>query len=172
MDGSDESPVVNIDGIEIHRVVRNKCKFDSERNKINIGSRGKLCGPGDGKVGIVDYNGRSAKDIIKEAEEMFRKEHDPEKKMKTLPTDAWFEYVKDRRPLLMIYLMDLNLEDGQKDNVNFSKLKKDMHSCPFSAFMIGFPRNEEWSSMSFTKYKANKSYNYYDRHFDEELEEV
>ena len=172
MDGSDESPVVNIDGIEIHRVVRNKCKFDSERNKINIGSRGKLCGPSDGKVGIVDYNGRAAKDIIKEAEEMFRKEHDPEKKMKTLPTDAWFEYVKDRRPLLMIYLIDLNLEDGQKDNVNFSKLKKDMHSCPFSAFMIGFPRNEEWSSMSFTKYKANKSYNYYDRHFDEELEEV
>ena len=172
MDGSEESPVVDIDGVEIHRVVRNKCKFDSERNKINIGSRGKLCGPGDGKVGIVDYNGKAAKDIIKEAEEMFRKEHDPEKKMKTLPTDAWFEYVKDRRPLLMIYLMDLNLEDGQKDNVNFSKLKKNMHSCPFSAFMIGFPRNEEWSSMSFTKYKANKSYNYYDRHFDEELEEV
>lgn len=172
MDGSDDSPTVNIDGIEIHKVVRNKCKFDSERGKINIGSRGKLCGPGDGKVGIVDFNDKSAKKIIEEAEKQFHKEHDSEKKMKTLPTDAWFEYVKDRRPLLMIYLMDLNLEEGQKDNVNFSRLKKDMRSCPFSAFMIGFPRNDAWSSMSFTKYKANKSYNYYDRHFDEELEEV
>lgn len=172
MDGSDESEIVNVDGVEIHRVERHKCEFDSERGKINIGSRGKLCGPSDGKVGIVDYNGKSAKEIIENAENMFQLEHDSEKKRKTLPTDAWFEYVKDRRPLLMIYLMNLELEDSQKNNVNFSKLKESMGNVPFSAFMIGFPRNDDWSSMSFTKYKANKSYNYYDRHFDEELEEV
>lgn len=172
MDGSDEASAVTIDGIEIHKVVRNKCRFDSERCKINIGSRGKLCGPSDGKVGIVDYNGKSAKEIIENAEILFRAEHDPEKKLKALPTDAWFEFVKDRKPLLMIYLMDLNLEESQKDNSNFSKLKESMGSAPFTAFMVGFPRNDDWSSISFTKYKANKSYNYYDRIHDEEQEDV
>lgn len=171
MDGSDES-TVTIDDIEIHKVARNKCKFDSERNKINIGSRGKLCGPSDGKVGIIDYNGRLARDIIEDAERMFHMEHDFEKKTKTLPTDAWFEFVKDRKPLLMIYLMDLKLEESQKDNSNFTKLKNSMGDIPFTAFMIGFPRNDSWSSMSFTKYKANKSYNYYERHNDEDLEDI
>lgn len=172
MDGADKEKTVNVNGIEIYKVVRNKCTFDSERSKLNIGAKGKLCGPSDGKVGIVDCNGKSAKSIIEEAEKQFRKEHDLEGKKAALPTDAWFEYVKDRKPLLLIYLMDLGLEENQKDNVNFSKLKEEMNGIPFSGFMMGFPRNDAWSSISFTKYKANKTYNFYTRNLDDELEEV
>lgn len=172
MDGSEDAAFVAIGGVEIHKVIRNKCRFDSERCKINIGSRGKLCGPSDGKVGIVDFNGKTAENIIKNAEIMFHAEHDQDKKMKVLPTDAWFEFVKDRKPLLMIYLMDLYLEDSQRNNSNFLKLKESMGATPFTAFMIGFPRNDDWSSISFTKYKANKSYNYYDRVHEDEQEDV
>ena len=68
--------------------------------------------------------------------------------------------------------MDLGLEENQKDNVNFSKLKEEMNGIPFSGFMMGFPRNDAWSSISFTKYKANKTYNFYTRNLDDELEEV
>lgn len=172
MDGSDDSPIVNVNGVEIHRVKRNKCKVDTEKSKINIGSRGKLCGPGDGMVGIVDCNGESARDIIEHARFAFKAAHEVPKDSKTLPTDAWFEFVKNRKPLLLIYLMDLNLDDCQKQNSRFVELKKQMGGAPFSAFMLGFPQNENWSSISYTKYKANKTYNYFECHVDDEMEEV
>lgn len=170
MEGGNTSREVTIDNMTIHRVERDGCHFDTERGKINIGSRGKLSGPDDGMVGIFDHNGKKAKEIIENAKKMFSDEHGQNKKM---PTDAWFEYVKDRNPLLMIYLMDLNMDELQEKNSNFSSLKDEMGTTPFTAFMIGFPRNEAWSSISFTKYKANKSYNYYDRdHSEEEMQEV
>ena len=172
MDGSDDAPTVNINGVNLHRVIRNKCKLDTEKSKINIGSRGKLCGPGDGMVGIVDVDDISAKDIIENARTAFKTAHDIQKDTRTLPTDAWFEFVKNRKPLLMVYLMDLNLEECQINNSKFIELKKQMANIPFSAFMLGFPQNENWSSMSYTRYKANKTYNYFDCHVDDELEEV
>lgn len=173
MDGAEDSKTVNIGGINLHRVVRNKCKIDSERKKINIGSRGKLSGPGDGMVGIVDVEGKTVKDIIEQARENFKTAHNLPKDTKTLPTDAWFEFVKDRKPLMMIYLMEVNLGDEQSNNHDFKELKKSMgKNIPFTAVMMGFPQNDEWSSMSFTKYKANKSYNYYELHKDDDIEEI
>lgn len=174
MDGSDDSPTVEVNNVELHRVKRGKCKIDSERSKINIGARGKLSAPIDGKVGITDYNGKTAAQIIGEAQnnyiEEYKKNHGGNGDIKNIPTSAWFEYVPDRKPLLMIYLLDLDF-GMQNSNKNLISLKKDMGEIPFTAFMMGFPQNSKWSSMSFTKYKANKSYNYYDRHNDEELEE-
>ncbi|MCQ2091159.1 MAG: Z1 domain-containing protein [Fibrobacter sp.] len=173
MDGSDDSAIVNIGGVDIHRVVRNKCKIDSEREKINIGSRGKLSGPGDGMVGIVDVEAKLAKDIIEQARENFKVAHSLPKDTKTLPTDAWFEFVKDRKPLVMIYLMNVNLGEDQKNNQKFADIKEELgENVPFTAIMMGFPQNDEWSSMSFTRYKANKSYNYYELHKDDDVEEV
>ena len=55
----------------------------------------------------------------------------------------------------------------------FDKIKKEMGTTPFTAFALGFPKNDETSSnRRAIKQKVNKTYNYYDRHSNEELEEV
>lgn len=169
MEGRNPASTILMDGKKIRLVQRGGCGIDVAGNKIKVGERGKLSGPGDGKIGITDYNGKTAQDIIDELKNVYN-EYSNSDAEKNLPTEAYFKYVKDRKPILIIYLLELNMKN--EDSL-FDKIKKEMGTTPFTAFALGFPKNDETSSnRRAIKQKVNKTYNYYDRHSNEELEEV
>lgn len=174
MEGKDPSKTVSIGNVVLNKVVRNKCSINTEMKKINIGQKGKLGGSSDGIIGIENSDELTADQIVENAKNAYIAFNHIESKNIIYPSSTWFKFVKKRRPLLMIYLLDINYEDlpeNQKKNVSFDALKHAMGSTPFSAFMLGFPQNLEYAPMNITRYKANKTYNYYDISDMNELEE-
>ena len=124
--------VTDIAGRKIPKVLRRNCIIDSDTKRLGIGRRGKLGGPGDGRAGIVDFEGMAGETIIEEAKRLFREEYKRRKKVEfaegktTYPSKTWFAFVEKRRPLLLIYLMDIDVD---KDETN-QKIQVDRrNSC-------------------------------------------
>ena len=72
MEGKDETRKSVIAGVEIPNVIRSNCIIDSGTERLGIGQRGKLGGPGDGRAGISDFGGSSASEILEEAKRLFK----------------------------------------------------------------------------------------------------
>lgn len=168
MDGKDEKRIATIAGQNIPKVVRGNCIIDSGTKRLGIGQRGKLGGPGDGRAGIIDFEGRTSSDILEEAKRLFkedyaRKNNEEFKEGKTYPSLTWFKYVEKRRPLLLVYLIDIDVdkeEPTQKAQVE--RFKAEMNGIPVVGFALGLPRNDS-AAKSATKYKANKVYNWFEQ---------
>lgn len=171
MEGSateDESMYVNLSGRKIPKVLRRNCIIDRETDRLGIGQRGKLGGPGDGKVGIVDFNGSTADEIIKEAKKMYRIDYKKKNGIeftdeKTYPSRTWFTYVKRRRPIILVYMIDVDVdpeEINQKKQVD--EFRTAMDGIPAIGLAMGLPRNDASSSITGTRYKANKLYNWFE----------
>jgi len=112
IEGTKSEKKVTIAGNEINTIFRGNCSASVEENRLNIGRRGKLGGPGDGITGIVDTDNSTAEEIIEAAKAKFRTDYKREKKKdfsdsSTYPGVTWFRYVRDRKPLLIIYLVDV-----------------------------------------------------------------
>lgn len=176
MDGNDSKNVVDICGKEIKKVFRNGCSIEDER--LKIGQRGKIGGPTDGKIGIVDFNNKHASEIIDDAirdyETFYKQEHNglEFKKGRQYPSDTWFKFVKDRKPLLIVYFIDVNC-DNSKAISRYREEMKDQKrkiEIPSVGIAIGFPQNKNVHT-SKKKYKANLYYNYFERE-ENELETV
>jgi hypothetical protein len=137
------------------------------------GRKGKLGGPGDGLVGIVDFNGKTAEEIIENAKASFRKFYEKEKgvpfdKTRVYPSETWFRFVVDRKPLLLIYLIDVGVaEENQKKQE--AEFKAVMGNTPAVGLALGLPRNDEEAGLTSTRYKVNRVYNWFDR---EEMEDI
>lgn len=166
---TDNELVIDIAGRRIPKVRRLNCIIDKDTDRLGIGRRGKLGGPGDGKAGIVDRNGQSAEQIIENAKSEFRSDFIKKQGFdfsdgKTYPSETWFRYVKDRNPILLIYLIDVDVdeeESNQKKQVDI--FKHEMNGIPALGLAMGLPRNDEAARISGTKYKANKVYNWFDQ---------
>ena len=166
MDGAvDEKtrPLV-LEGNELYPVVRKNCIIDSDTKRLSLGRRGKLGGPNDGLAGIVDFNGIPATEIVELAKKCFVRDYERlrgEKfEKKNYSSETWFRYVKDRRPLLIIYLLDIDSEEQQKQAEEF---REALNGTPVVGFAMGLPRNDEAALLNATKYKANKIYNWFER---------
>ena len=68
--------------------------------------------------------------------------------------------MKDRKPILIIYLLDIDGEDNRR--YVFDNLKKQMNGIPSVGLAIGFPENERASVFEYTTYRANKAYNWFE----------
>lgn len=165
MEGKDEENMVNLAGRKIPKVYRDHCKIDSETKRLGIGQRGKLGGPGDGRTGIVDFAGSSAETILEEAKRLYRIDYERDKKEpftegKTYPSRTWFAYIEKRRPLLLVYLIDIDADANQKPQVD--RFKVQMNDIPIVGLALGLPRNDNAAKHA-TKYKANKVYNWFEQ---------
>ena len=167
MDGGNLDKAVNVCGQKIACVERKTCVIDSELDRLSIGRRGKLGGPGDGSTGIIDFNGKTAKEIVENAKSSFRQFYEKEKGMpfdetRVYPSDTWFRFVEDRKPLLLIYLIDVDVADE-----NQTKQRDAFHSAmgdtPVVGLALGLPRNDKEAGLTSTRYKANRVYNWFDR---------
>lgn len=172
MEGSptqDEKLLVNLHGNAIPKVLRKNCILDKDTDRLGIGQRGKLGGPGDGKTGIVDFNGFSAKDIVEKAKEQYRSEY---KRVhgfeftseKTYPSDTWFKFVKNRKPILLVYFIDVGIDNEESNQIKqINKFRDEMNGIPAVGFALGLPQNEDAARISGTRYKANKVYNWFEQ---------
>ena len=166
IEGTKSKKKVSIAGKEITTIYRGGCSASVEENRLNIGRRGKLGGPGDGITGIVDTADKTADDIIAAAKARFRVDYKKEKKKdfpetSTYPGLTWFRYIEDRKPLLIIYLVDIEGQENQ--HATFEKLYDEMEGIPAVGIALGFPENERASAFEYTTYRANKVYNWFER---------
>ncbi|MDE6501252.1 MAG: hypothetical protein K2L10_04145 [Ruminococcus sp.] len=170
--GGTSQKTVEIAGMNIKSVIRRNCEIDTGKDLLYIGRRGKLGGPTDGMTGIFDTADRTAEDIIEEAEKRFMEHYKPRKQKKsdekpTYPGETWFKYVKDRRPLLIIYLIDAQ-EHSEKETKEihgskiFEQFKKQMGGIPSVGLAMGFPENNNSSATEIAFYSANRYCNYFE----------
>ena len=171
MDGNntgENASTVNLSGREIYRV-RRTCVVDKDTDRLNIGHRGKMGGPNDGLAGIIDFNGKTATEIVDEAKRLYRIDYKARKgeeftKDKTYPSDTWFRFIRDRKPLLMVYFVDVVVdeeESNQEKQIN--EFRQDMGDTPAVGFMLGLPKNDHEAAKATNRYKANKIYNWFER---------
>ncbi|MDE7104546.1 MAG: Z1 domain-containing protein, partial [Ruminococcus sp.] len=167
---------VEIADMDIQAIRRGNCEIDTERDLLCIGRRGKIGGPTDGKTGIFDTADRTRDDIIEEAEKRFREYYKGRKQKEfdeksTYPGETWFRYVKDRRPLLIIYLIDAqeysekSKDDSRKASNQkevFRQFEADMNGIPSVGFAIGFPENNNSSVAEIAAYSANRFCNWFE----------
>lgn len=154
---------INILENEIKCIKRNKCELGSYKDNtfIKVTTKGRLGVPTDGKIGLdssINYN------VL----EKFEKEYNYHKKdgevtPKTIPANCWFKYIEYRKPLLIVYLIDI---DGSQ---KIQELKNNLNGTPLIGLAVGFPNNNNVSKENQMKYVVNSQYNYYD--YDEIEEE-
>ncbi len=167
-ESENESFIAELSGRKIPKVLRRNCVIDSETKRLGIGRRGKLGGPGDGKTGITDADGCSANDILDEAKRLYRIDYERSNgeaftEGKTYPSRTWFAYVEKRRPLLLIYMMDIDVDkDEANQKAQVDNFRKQMNGVPVVGFALGLPRNDD-AARHAAKYKANKTYNWFER---------
>ncbi len=166
---SKDNSSVKICGKEIYLTSRNHCKIDSNEDRLSVGRRGKLAGPTDGKAGITDFNGHSRQEIIDRAIEDYKEYYwecngYPFDETKSMPSDMWFAFIKDRRPALMVYLIDIGFEDDdatQKRQIE--QFKNQMCGIPAVGLALGVPKSNNGDKVAMFKYKTNKIYNYFEK---------
>lgn len=167
MEGSpttESDKIVTLEGRSIPKVLRTNCILDKDTDRLGIGQRGKLGGPGDGRTGVIDFNGFEAEQIIENAKEKYRQEYKRAHGYefttgKTYPSDTWFKFIKDRKPILLVYFIDVDVdaeESNQKKQIN--KFREEMNGIPAVGFALGLPQNEDAARISGTKYKNNDKY--------------
>lgn len=130
-------------------------EFSIEEKRLNIGNRGKLGGTNDGCIGINDDK------IIAEAMKKYCHSYGDVYK-KHYPSNTWFKFIniKERNPMLIIYLLDIKVPtEGHVEHlVNF---KKELGGNPVVGIAIGFPENGISSGINHF-YKVNKTYHIQD----------
>lgn len=155
-------------GINLKKVVRNTCKIEKSCDRVSLGQRGKLAGTADGKAGICDYNGKTYDYIVNDAQQRYAKAYKENKNKNftsgNYPSDTWFKYIEDRKPLLLIFFMQIAVDkDASNQKAQINKLNNNLGDTPITAFAIGFPNDPNNNEVRKFTYKANKIYNYFDR---------
>ena len=161
-----EAAPVQLAGADIIPILRSNCQISEYDDRLNIGRRGKLGGPSDGLAGILDTQHSSASDIISEAKKKFREDYLKRKRKPlsdeaTYPGETWFKYVKDRRPLLVVYFINAKGDDSNKET--FNRMRTAMADTLSVGFAFGFPANDNKAVYEISCYRANKTYNYFER---------
>lgn len=164
MEGSNDNNYKEIAGVKIPKVVRNHCSIRQSEDRLDIGRRGRLGGPTDGLTGIFDRNGKTAEEIIEKAKEDYRNHPESPKEFSTYPGATWFKFIKDRNPIIIFYLLDIELDlDENNQQKQVDKFKKGMGDIPAVGFAVGIPAVDNEVGTNGIKYKANKIYNWFDR---------
>ena len=176
MDGGDKSDKykVTICGKDIYKVRRGNCSIEGD--KLKTGKKGRIGGPSDGKIGISARNGKSQEEIINSAIEAFEKDYKDrtgdsfDGSSRQHPSETWFKFIKNRNPLLIVYLIDVASEDINKESINnYRKAMtnpSDGFVVPSVAIAMGFPQNDNVVQYSKKHYKANRTYNYFEQEYN------
>ena len=139
-----------------HLVRRTIYTSSEERRRIAIGQRGKVGGTEDGKVCIDDN------ELITRAEEQaranFEREHPHEEWRGNCPSNTWFRFIQNRRPLLLIYFIE-PLAPEQDSNNYINRVVDGFRNThqPLVCFALGVPTDGRDESQTVT-YAANRIY--------------
>ena len=182
MDGAKKTTEYEVDffGRTIYKVSRGNCSIEGD--KLKTGKKGRIGGPSDGKIGIRSMNGKNVDDILHDAVSAFEKDYYERTGdvfdgiQRQYPSETWFRFIKDRNPLLIIYLIDVESKEIKSKAVDDYRVAM---TNPLNGFVIpsvaiamGFPQNDNVARYSKKKYKANRVYNYFEQDYNSlEMEE-
>lgn len=160
MEGTKEQRAYSMNCRDIYPIKRD-FSVDEYEGRINIGSRGKLAGTADGKQCLND------EDVIESAKIQYQNDYFIQKGVpwtndKAYPSNTWFKYVDDRKPLLIIYLIRLDAKNPVEVEKRCSMI---FANTPAVGFAMGLPRSNG-KGLEIHKYKVNQVYTKY------EIEEV
>lgn len=106
-------------------------------------------------------------DIVKrECKAIWRKEGKNENR--DIPNKAYFEHLADRKPLLIIVLIEPVKTEGKDEKKKLSEYRESLGDDKMVAFAIGFPGVQ--GAQNVKHYKANKIY--YQQFMQDESEDV
>lgn len=155
--GTKGGKTYSVCGAEIWRAKRNNCKLTDD--KMQIGSRSKLGGPRDGTAGLSEED-------IEQAENAFRIDN-PTYTGNTYSSVTWFKHVTKRKPLLAIYLIEVDGLENQKDT--FGEFHTALgENTPVVGFAVGFPNTTMPNAADKFRFKANRYYNFFEENDDTE----
>ncbi len=167
MDGGDSGKTHPICGKTIQLVKRHKCSIEPSLNKLSLGRRGKLGGPTDGMMGLDP-------DTITAAKNAFNLDFFEREQVEffgTYPSNTWFKYIANRNPMLIIYLIDVKMDESSNQQIPEKEYLDEMNGIPSVGFAIGLPKNAAAVAKK-VKYKVSCEYNYFEMKENEnEVEE-
>lgn len=110
--------------------------------------RGVLGGNSDGQLGLDD------KAIAQVKERFYDAVKDTSK---SIPNNAWYKYIENRKPLLIIYFIRPDTESEHANDSDLCKYKEQLGEDPIIGFAVGFPANGAQEAKGI-KYKGNIQY--------------
>lgn len=167
-EGGDGTQFYNIPGLEKIRCP--KRAIYPNANVIQISSRRRLIGTREGKFTLTTQQ-------ITEAEKKQRiywNENSNTKSKLSIPVKAYFEFLPERKPVLIIMLIQAEeKENNEKDikeseKTKFKKFVDDLGNDYLVAFAIGFPGCKNPGTIK--HYKANKVF--YEKNMIDEPDEL
>lgn len=164
-EGGEGSVYYDIAGLEKIRCARRT--IEEHGNVIQISSRRRILGLREGKFALT-------KEQINQAESSCRlawQKENPDSidNSRSVPIKAYFQYLPNRNPLLIIMLLQPNKpEPNREEQRRLTKFRKELGDDRIVAFAIGFPGVKD--SGSTKKYKVNKIY--YELNMQDEPEEI
>lgn len=117
------------------------------RGHLCFTGRGVLGGNSDGQIGLDNETIALVKtrfyETVKDSE-------------KALPNVAWYRFVENRKPLLIIYFIRPDSESKYSDKL-LQRYKEQLGESPIIGFAVGFPANGAQEAKSI-RYKGNLTY--------------
>lgn len=134
-----------------------------ENNAIAVSSRRKLLSTQEGAYGLT----QEQLDIVKrECKAIWREEGKNENR--DIPNKAYFEHLADRKPLLIIVLIEPVKIEGKDEKKKLSEYRESLGNDKMVAFAIGFPGVQ--GAQNVKHYKVNKIY--YQQFMQDESEDI
>lgn len=167
-EGGDGNQFYNIPGLEKIRCP--KRSIYPNANVIQISSRRRLIGTREGKFTLSTQQ-------IAEAEKKQRESWNENPKNKnglSIPVKAYFQFLPERKPVLIIMLIQTKDEDNNEKSITesektkFKKFVEELGDDPLIAFAIGFPGCKDPGAIK--HYKANKVF--YEKNMIDEPDEL
>ena len=134
-----------------------------ENNAIAVSSRRKLLSTREGAYGLSE---RELAVVKEKCKEQWRREGKNENR--EIPNRAYFEYLPDRKPLLIIMLIEPVKVEGKDEKRKLSEYREALGEDKMAAFAIGFPGVKNVQNVK--HYKANKIY--YQQFMQDESEDI
>ena len=164
-EGGDSHEKYPIDGLEKIKCVSRYICNDNPR-VIQISSRRRILALREGKFALEKDDLNRAENAQRQAwmaEGLSRDEAE----RRTIPLRAYFEFLPQRKPILIIMLISPTPpEQGKEETLKLKNFRKELGDDKMVAFAIGFPgvREREKSKT----YRVNKTY--YKLYMDDEYD--
>lgn len=150
-EGGDGDAFYDIKGLEKIRCARRT--IEEHGNVIQISSRRRILGLREGKFALTNEEIKKAEDACRKA---WLDAGEPAEG-RNVPIKAYFQYLSNRNPLLIIMLLQPNKPDPDKDEMpRLKKFREELGDEKIVAFAIGFPGIMAGGNIK--KYKVNKIY--------------
>ena len=163
-EGGDGDVMYDIPGLEKIRCVQRT--IEEHGNVIQISSRRRILGLREGKFALTNEEIKHAETTCRE---IWRQEDSESADIRSIPLKAYFQYLPNRNPVLIIQLLQPKKPDPEREEQRrLTQFRKDLGDDKIIAFAIGFPGVKEGGNIK--RYKVNKIY--YELNMQDEPEEI